>query len=368
MLRRVAVTVVVFAALAACTPEVNTGSPVPAPQTYCDEPGTAVNVDPAQEPCKKLSGYRLFKQGAFPQQPNEGVVSYEMATPLFSDYARKFRFIYLPPGTEITYSENGVFAFPVGTVIAKTFAFPLDMRAPDKDVRIVETRILMHRPEGWVGLPYVWNEDESDAELAPVGKDIAMGFTATDGTHKHFTYHVPDQNQCKKCHQTLDGMAPIGPKARNLNHHGQLEDLVTRGWLTGAPADLATAPTVPLWDDAASGTLEQRARAYLDNNCAHCHQPRGPARTSGLYLSYLDDEPGEYGVCKPPVAAAQGTGGFQYSIVPGNPDESILVFRLNSVKPGIMMPELGKALVHEEGVKTVRDWIASMPATDCTAP
>ena len=67
---------------------------------------------------------------------------------------------------------------------------------------------------------------------------------------------------------------------------------------------------------------------------------------------------------KPPVAAGRGSGGLSYDIVPGKPEESILVFRTGSIDPGIMMPELGKRLIHEEGLALLREWVAAMPAHD----
>lgn len=364
------------AVLAACAEPAGNDTAAPEPvATYCDEPGAAVNIDVAAEPCAKLSSYRIFKGAAIDHVPNDGVVAYDLNTPLFSDYAEKRRFIYVPAGKSAKYDAEKAFDFPVGTVITKTFAFPKDLRAPGKNVNVIETRLLMRRPEGWVGLPYIWNKGQTDAELVKPGKDLEISLTATDGTQKTFTYHVPNSNECKKCHQDLDGMAPIGPKARSLNKAhaydgkliNQLDHLADLGMLSGAPAS-ADAPKLAVWNDPDTGTLEERARAYLDVNCSHCHSPRGPARTSGLFLSSLVTNPAEYGVCKPPVAAAQGTGGFQYSIVPGSPATSIIVYRLSSTEAGKMMPELGRALVHNEGVALVREWIASMPATACTAP
>lgn len=361
--------------LAACGGETSAPAATPPPSDPCDVAGTGVNVDVSIEPCAKLSSYRIFKGPLLAHEPNDGVVAYDLNTPLFSDYAEKRRFIYVPAGKSAKYDDEKAFDFPVGTVITKTFAFPKDLRAPGKDLNVVETRLLMRRADGWVGLPYIWNAEQTEAELVKPGKDVAMSLTATDGTQQSFTYHVPNSNECKKCHQDLDGMAPIGPKARSMNRDhayggktvNQLDHLAALGMLSGAPAS-ADAPKLAVWNDPDTGTLEQRARAYLDVNCSHCHSPRGPARTSGLFLSSLVTNPSEYGVCKPPVAAAQGTGGFQYSIVPGNPDTSIMVFRLSSTEAGKMMPELGRALVHNEGVNLVREWIASMPATDCTVP
>src|SRR5690606_2983852 len=106
--------------------------------------------------------------------------------------------------------------------------------------------------------------------------------------------------------------------------------------------------------------LEQRARTYLEINCAHCHQRGGSGDTSGLFLTADEPSPTRLGVCKPPVAAGRGTAGHRFSIVPGAPEQSILVSRIKSTEVGVLMPELGRSRVHEEGLALVSAWIASM--------
>lgn len=66
---------------------------------------------------------------------------------------------------------------------------------------------------------------------------------------------------------------------------------------------------------------------------------------------------------KKPVAAGKGSGARLYDIVPGKPEESILLFRMESTNPGIMMPELGRSIIHQEGVALVSRWIQEMEAT-----
>jgi hypothetical protein len=130
--------------------------------------------------------------------------------------------------------------------------------------------------------------------------------------------------------------------------------MAAAGRLQGLPD--AGVPRNARFDDA-TAKVEDRARAYLDINCGHCHNTKGPADTSGLWLDASTREPRRLGLCKPPVAAGQGTGDHLFDIVPGQPDASILVYRMSSLEPGAMMPELGRGTVHEEGVALVRDWI-----------
>jgi uncharacterized repeat protein (TIGR03806 family) len=324
---------------------------------------------PAQ-PFEKLSQYALFAGDPAALRPAEGVIPYDLNSPLFSDYAEKYRFIKLPPGAHATYRASDVFEFPVDTVIAKTFVYPRDVRDPSKGRRLIETRILKHEPDGWVGLPYVWNGDQTEATLDVAGDTIDVSWIHNDGRPRSSNYIIPNVNQCKGCHKAGETMKPIGPKARHLNRdfayaqgkENQLAYWTRRGALVGAPPP-AEAPRLAAWDDPKSGTLDERARAWLEINCAHCHNPEGPARNSGLDLLASQHNPTAFGVSKPPVAAGIGSGGRDYDIVPGQPDRSILAYRIASTHPGVMMPELGKRLVHEEGVALVRQWIAAMPDT-----
>jgi uncharacterized repeat protein (TIGR03806 family) len=171
--------------------------------------------------------------------------------------------------------------------------------------------------------------------------------------------------------ETVLGADPIGPKARLLNRdydygggaENQLAHWSAMGWLSGAPADPATAPRLPVWNDPADGTLEERARAYLETNCAHCHRPQGRARSTGLWLEWDRPFGSETGLCKPVQAAGPGTGGLQYDVVPGDPMMSILVFRMEQVAAQIKMPELGRSVTHDEGVALVADWIEALPGS-----
>lgn len=322
---------------------------------------------------------------------NQGVEPYALNTALFSDYAHKLRTIWMPPGSKAKYDATEAFDFPVGTIISKTFYYPraaggavlrvaedtgesLDGLDLGK-VRLIETRLLVRREAGWVALPYVWNDAQTEATLARAGESIPLTLHKPDGgARQDFTYMVPDENQCAGCHgtnNTTRELHPIGPKARHLNrddpwHPGenQLARMAGTGRLQGLPKD--DVPYNARLDDA-QAPVEDRARAYLDINCGHCHSAVGPADTSGLWLDAGTTEQRRLGLCKPPVAAGQGTGDHLFDIVPGRPQDSILVYRMASLDPGAMMPELGRGTVHEEGVAVVRDWIAAWLGSCSTA-
>lgn len=319
---------------------------------------------------------------------SDGVVPYDLNAPLFTDYAFKLRTIWVPETAGAgAFRAKDYPDLPIGTVISKTFYYPrgeaensvlkrMDSQAATNPilqdlarVRLIETRLLVRRSDGWNALSYVWNEDQTDAKLTKIGDARRLTLIEHDGTEQAFTYIVPDMNQCAGCHapnNTTRELAPLGLQPRHMNktyRHGdeevnQLLNLQAIGYLSGV-GEISQIDHNVDWSDARL-PLDQRARAYLDINCAHCHNPVGPADTSGLDLTMDALSGPALGVCKLPIAAGSGTGGRAFSIVPGQPDASILLHRVETIDPGAMMPELGRALQHREGAALLRDWIAEM--------
>ncbi|MGE0740881.1 MAG: SO2930 family diheme c-type cytochrome [Hyphomonadaceae bacterium] len=329
-------------------------------------PGVNQRAIMAGRPAELLSAYHFFRD-AGARVPNACVTPYDLNTALYSDGALKFRYVYVPPGTSATYNDETVFDFPVGTVLIKTFAFAADMRTPTENVRFLETRLLIRHADGWVAYPYVWNEAQTEARLSPIGADLPVSFTDEHGRAIALDWAVPNVNQCRGCHERAGELTPIGPSARNLNRdvsysNGEQNQLAA--WRDLGVVDGLAASDAPRVPDAydTSAPLEERARAYLDVNCAHCHNPEGPAHTSGLDLRWSQRDPPLWGVLKRPVAAGRGSAGYDFAIEPGHPERSILLYRMESTDPGVMMPELGRQLVDDRGVALIRDWIAQMDA------
>lgn len=311
------------------------------------------------EPKERLSEYGFFTGRLADLSPAKNVIPYQLNTPLFSDYAEKARFIYLPDGGAIPYNADSVFAFPTGSVLIKTFYYP-----QKEGRRLMETRLLLHEPEGWKALVYVWNDEQTEAFLEVAGDRKPVTYQQ----HK-FDYIIPNLNQCKGCHNTNESMQPIGPSAKQLNgdypytsgKENQLTHWSKLHILTGLPG--TNIPRAPVWNDPSTGSLNDRARIWLDVNCGHCHKRDGPARTSALFLNTGEKDSTHLGFYKTPVAAGRGSGNLQFNIVPGEPDKSILVYRMQSTDPGVMMPELGRKLTHAEGLELVKEWIRKMPAS-----
>ncbi|RYF59495.1 MAG: hypothetical protein EOO39_33180 [Cytophagaceae bacterium] len=316
---------------------------------------------------EKLSDYGFFAGSPAEQRPSAGVVPYALNTPLFTDYAEKLRFVKLPAGKSVAYNDSAVLAFPLGTTLIKTFYYPVNFRDPAKGRRLIETRLLVHQPEGWKALDYVWNDEQTDAFLEVAGDTKTVSYIDKEGISQQHPYVIPNLNQCKGCHNRNEVMTPIGPSVRQLNGElgygkkaeNQLAHWQQTAMLTGMPA-LDKCPKAPIWNDDKTGSINDRARIWLDINCAHCHNPKGPAMTSGLDLSVSATDPTALGLMKTPVAAGRGSGGRSYDIVPGKPNESILIYRLHSTDPGVMMPELGRKTVHTESLELIRAWITAM--------
>lgn len=319
-----------------------------------------------EKPHEKLSQFGFFSGNMADLNPADGVLPYDLNTPLFTDYAQKARFVWIPDGHSANYTTDHVLDFPKGTVLIKNFFYNHDDRDLSLGRRIIETRLLINRGEEWQALGYIWNEDQTDASYEIIGGIKEISWVDEYGETNNINYIIPNKNQCKSCHAYKGVQMPIGPKVRNLNkdfayYDGTKNQLVKwseSGMLSGYSA-ADNHPAVVAWDNTALD-LQTRSMAYLDMNCGHCHNPDGAANTSGLTLTYDAPLGTHLGIYKPTVSAGAGTGGHTYSIVPGHPEESIMVYRMNSLNPGAMMPEVGRTMIHEEGVALISEWIASL--------
>ena len=299
------------------------------------------------------------------------VVPFNLTTPLFSDGAIKRRTVRVPTGTAATYSDTAVLGFPDGTVFTKSFGFRADARDTTLPIQWMETRVEWKAAGAWNFMTYRWNDAGTEAVALPGGEVVDFNYIDADGTSQSPHYLVPSQLQCEQCHSESGPIAPIGPKARFLNtdyaYDGGTENQLTHwtrlGILTGAPADPTNAPQLPVASDPDAGTVEHRARTYLEANCGFCHSPQGNARVSGLYLQESVTEPIQFGVCKRPVAAGPAGGGRPYDVFPGQPDESVIPYRVNATSPAIAMPQIGRSIVDTHGLELITAWITGMSGT-----
>ncbi|MDC2887948.1 SO2930 family diheme c-type cytochrome [Psychrosphaera algicola] len=344
----------------------------------CQQDSTSVNWDAlSHADCNLLSQYKLFKNIKQPQYDANGAGQYyQLSAELFSDYASKYRFVFLPENSQMTYSFDDAFEMPLGTVLVKTFAMPFDtaIRGAEHE-RLIETRLLIKRTDGWVALPFKWTDDGEDAILTKYGALVDVVMTNAQQTID-FRYEIPSKTTCKNCHQKETDtnelvFLPIGLKARFLNwplanqSETQLRNMQINGLLSGDETNIAATNTVPKFP-VTDLELDQAAKGYLDVNCAHCHQDGGFGGISGLRLEYWRDATSiKHGICKKPPGYDGGLNHLSYDIVLRNAEQSILPYRMSVTTAKDIMPPIGRHSVHLEGIKLINDWINRMPIVSC---
>jgi len=330
----------------------------------------------------KLSDYGLFQNPCDPtDNPSPRGLPYDLSVPLFTDYATKYRFVFVPEDNTASYDADEVFDFPIGTVIVKTFTVPVD--TSEREIakeEIIETRLIIHRTNGWITLPYIWNESKTEATLSGLGKTFETSISH-NSADLDFTYGIPTSQQCVQCHQIstpeYEGMFPIGPKARYLNMdydygsgpENQIQKWVAEGLLSGVP-NAGEIDVIPEFSDTLdletldTNSLDTMARAWLDINCAHCHREEG-GNAGNTNFNSLWDYSGAFRTCNSPIS--YGGEGLSWIISPGKADESILIQRMKAVPDGNgdQMPPLGRDLQHSEGVALIKAWINDSTATPC---
>lgn len=334
------------------------------------EKTTVITIPAEGEFFDFISEYGFFNINEKGLIPHPSLHKYEVTNALFTDYALKDRFIYTPGSKALSLNGDGRFGYPTGTVMIKNFYYD---EAQAGSMNMVETRILIKDESEWRAISYIWNEDKTDAKISKVGADFPMEIEHPERGKLSFDYVVPNKNQCKSCHNYDEKIDPLGFKYANLNRNisvdnaevNQIAYFVSQGLINLDETKIDSMEVMIPYEDE-SAAIQDRALAYLDVNCGHCHRPSGPGNTSGLFLQFDETRTNHLGFCKGPVAAGKGSGGKKFDIYPGRADSSILVHRMASLDPGVMMPEVGRSLAHSEGIALVEEWINSLNI-DCYA-
>jgi uncharacterized repeat protein (TIGR03806 family) len=345
--------------------EVSTPTPIPTPNPDSIPPNTSVDVDLSKVPYAKLSDYRFFTGELKNQIPNERVIPYKPASSLFTDYALKKRFVWLPNRTNSKYvADDKIIDLPVGSALIKTFYYN-DVQ-PSGTTKIIETRVMIKKSTGWIFAEYVWNDEQTDATLQMTGSNVALAWNH-NGSPKSTIYRIPSETECLTCHKSNNTAIPIGIKPQNLNidypyssgNANQLQYWISQGILeNNIPSNILT--TVDYHDE--SQPLKIRLRSYLDINCSHCHQENSHCDYRPLRLAFSETvQSVNMGVCVEPDEDIDPS--LIKIIVPGNFNKSVMHFRLNSTDESKRMPLLGRTLVDEEGVQLLKDYILSI--NDC---
>ncbi|MBO6605282.1 Ig-like domain-containing protein [Psychroserpens sp.] len=324
-------------------------------------PVSPVSLDLENMPYATLSEYNFFDGALKELNPVFGVLPYDLNSALFSDYAHKKRFVWMPEGTKANYNSDFTpLDFPLRSVIIKNFYY--DNVQPSGATRIIETRLMYMTEDGWEFAKYVWNDEQTEATFTNAGSFTNVEWIE-NGITNTVNYRIPSRNECFTCHNKFGTPVPIGPKPQNLNRDltyedgtmNQLQKWIEYGYLeNNLPTEIVS--TVK-WDDETQD-LELRVRSYIDINCAHCHSDESYCEYRPMRFGYQEnDDYVNMGVCVEPDTQINGTS---FIVTPGNVDTSVLRFRINSTQESNRMPIIGRTLKHEEGVRLIDEWINAL--------
>lgn len=347
-------------------------------EEYNSIPTSPVKVDLTQVPFPKLSDYHFFEGEMKNQIPSLNVLPYAPASSLFTDYAHKKRFVWMPIGLKATYNgDSKVIELPVGAALIKTFYY--DKIQPNNTTRIIETRIMIRKQTGWIFADYVWNDAQTEAYLDLNGSFVNISWKDENNIIKTTDYRIPSEVQCIICHKNTENVngnlqtihIPIGIKPQNLNlnyNYGtstqnQLTKWIEQGYLENNFTFPTENNSTIDYNDT-SKSLEKRVRSYLDINCAHCHQ-------NGKHCDYRPmrfafNETGatngltNMGVCVDTQDMQNFAPSLGKIITPGNINRSMLYYRLNTTNEAFRMPLHGRTVVHEEAISLIGQWINSL--------
>ena len=317
----------------------------------------------------------LSQTGAFSSTrglvPRKGLIPYGLVVAFWSDGASKLRWAAVPD-EKIKYSPTGEWTFPKGTVFVKTFELTTD-GANSSAKRRLETRLLVCDDSGGVyGVVYKWRADNSDADLLSASRTEEIPIKTATGESSSQTWYYPSRPDCLACHNAKTS-GVLGVKARQMNrtfaYPSGVADNQLRAWNhaglfapTVNDAELAALPTLAAADDA-SRTLQDRARSYLDANCAQCHRPGG---TVAYFDARYDTPLEKQELIDGPILIDQGIDKPRV-IAPHDIWRSIVFMRVNTVDD-IKMPPIARETVDQKGVQLLRDWITSLPGRAVLAP
>ncbi|HVX63436.1 MAG TPA: hypothetical protein VHC19_22640, partial [Pirellulales bacterium] len=334
---------------------------------------------------RKLSETGLFASTK-DHAPAPGVIAYSVNAPLWSDHAHKERFLALPGDSKIEFeaieypqpapgARHG-WRFPDGTVAVKTFSLEMERGNPASRRRL-ETRILHFEQlagseevgdQYWRGYTYVWNDEQTDAELLDAGgldRVLEIADAAAPGGKTRQTWRFPSRAECTLCH-TMAAKYALGLNTLQLNRDHDYGGATANQLATFEHIGLFTEPlpkrpeALPALADYGDRSLETaiRARSYLHANCSHCHMKWGGGNADFQLLATLPLE--ELGIVN--VRPAHGDFGLGRGrlLVPGEPERSILRYRMAKLGLG-RMPHVASSVLDAEALEIIRDWIEQLP-------
>jgi len=324
-------------------------------------PVSPVVLDFGKVPYTSLAEYNFFEGNITELNPVAGVLPYKIISGLFIDYAKAKTFVWMPKGKSATYvNDYSVFDFPDGAVLITTHYF--ENVLPNKDTKLIETRLIIKNEGIWTLVNYVWNDEQTEAIYTKEGSTISVKLLENNEP-RAVNYSIPSYDECFTCHNKYDAILPIGPKPQNINYDlafkdgtkNQLEQWVAYGYLDDYPENITSAVN---WEDT-SQPLDLRARSYLDINCAHCHSDKGYCNYPPMRFAFnKTDDPKNLGVCVQHGFDIDES--LTHIVSPKHTDKSALLFRMTSTLDEFKMPIIGRIQQHKEGVQLIEQWINSL--------
>lgn len=290
---------------------------------------------------ENLSEYKIFEGAPADLLPSKDFHLLELSSTLFTDYSHKQRLVKLPVGTEMKKLNDGSIEFPNGTILTKTFFYYNDERDKSLGKQIIETRLEIKENDIWNVATYIWNKEQTNAILQTNGLETKISWISENGTKRSTNYQVPTENQCMTCHQSNTKIAPLGPTLRNLNRTvnrnnsnlNQIQHLQSVGILS--EFDFSQIDNIVDYKNP-EASLTERSRAYLDMNCAHCHNPKGWE------------------------ASAQRPFDFRYETLL---EQTGILRKKEKVVNTMMrgkMPFIGTTMLDEEGIELLKEFTESL--------
>ena len=336
--------------------------PTPEPKTKV----SPVVFDIENVPYQTLSEYNFFENPINDLKPVYGVLPYSLNSTLFTDYAKKKRFVWMPENRSANYvNDYSSLDFQTGSILIKNFYY--NNVQPSNTTKIIETRLMIKKETGWEFANYVWNESQDEAFLTEDASIVNLEWIQDEDV-KSTNYKIPSQSECFTCHNKFGTPVPIGPKPQNINRdflysdgsENQLEKWVEYGYLN--PNYPTNINSTVKWDDT-SLPLDLRARSYVDINCAHCHNEEGYCEYRPMRFAFNEnDDLINMGVCVTPDTNIDNS--LTHIVAPNSPNESVVFFRMQSTLEEYRMPLLGRTLEHKEGTRLIEEWINSL-TTSC---
>ena len=315
---------------------------------------------------RRLSETGLFTDVAA-HEMHPGVLPYDVNVELWSDGALKERWLAIPGDGKIGYRENRGWDLPEGTVLVKSFSLEREAGVAESQ-RWIETRLLTRQQGEWVGYSYLWNDEQTDAELVEKqGRDVefAIHDAAAPGGVRRQTWHYPSRTECMVCHSRAANFV-LGISTAQLNrvHESsagsvnQIEHLERLGLFTAAlpkrPDDMQRLAAID--DDSAD--VDLRARSYLHANCSFCHVDAGGGNSAVNFEIVAKPEEAKL-IDGRPVHTTFELAEARI-VAPGEPERSLVLYRMDRRGRG-QMPPLASSIVDERAVALLREWITTLP-------